>query len=99
MSIVTKDFDGIPRWIQVLPYSDGRLPSYSSHTKSSWLRLDLVERVEAAVCLGVGDEDQYEYGIRLYSGDKSYYASSELFKQPEASKVVENVLDAVSAAL
>ena len=98
MSIQTKVFDGVPRWLRVVPHIDGRLPAYAEN-KSCWIRLDLIDRVEAAVCIGVGPEDTYEHGIRVYVRETSYYASPDLFVGKEAEKMVDSVLGAVGAAV
>lgn len=99
MEIVTKVFDGEPRWISVVPKVEGKLPKYSDETKGSWLRLDLVEGVEAVVCIGIGeDTSNYEYGVAVYALGRSYYVSRKIFKGATARDIVEEVLHAVSAS-
>jgi len=71
MGIQTNVYDGVPRWLRVVLHIDGKLPAYGED-KPSWIRLDLIDRVEAATCIGIGDEADYQYGIRVYVQKKSY---------------------------
>ena len=98
MDIETNVYNGVPRWLRVVPHVEGRLPGYAEG-QPCWIRLDHIDRVEADACINIGNEDENEYGVRVFVREQSYYVLPALYKRNEADRLVESVLVAVGAAI